>query len=108
MPPVIRNGRPQEHGVHVRFFVVRVLLHMPGPRARPRPVTFADMDTPTRLTVLALVQAGNLVTLPDGCICEGVKEFSNELDAHAHREELARTYPEEDFRVIITSAEPVA
>ena len=95
-----------DHVLHVRYYVVRVLLH-PGAHPRKVPVRFSDMDPITKVSVLAMVQAGDLVTLPDGCIAEGVREHTNEVDAHGDREVHAREYPDEDFRVVLTSAEPL-
>lgn len=89
--------------IGMKYFVVKVILHAP-PGRRPRPVRFSDMDLVTKGTVLLMVQAGELCQLPDGCICEGVKEFRHEEDAHRYRDDQAMRFPSEDFRVAATSA----
>jgi hypothetical protein len=94
----------REEKLALKFFVVRVILHQPS-AARKRPVRYSDMTTPAQLAVLAMVKAGDLCQLPCGAIAEGVKEHTNEVDAHKHREQLASRHPGEDFRVIIETAQ---
>jgi hypothetical protein len=82
------------------FWVVRVLLH-PGPHKRP--AKLAHMDLPAQVATLALVNTGDLGCLPDGCIFEPVEVFSDQLDAHAHREQLQADNSDEDYRVILNT-----
>lgn len=95
-----------DNGFAVRYFLVRVVLVQRGPRTG-KPVRFADMDPATRVAVHMALEAGDLCKLPDGCIAEGVKEFRNEDDAHYHHAQHVASYPGEDFRVILTSAQPL-
>jgi hypothetical protein len=70
------------------------MLHM------GRPVQLSMMSMAAQVTTLALVNTGSLVQLPDGSIAEPVEVFAVETDAHAHREQVRRDNPREDFRVI--------
>lgn len=80
----------------VRFGVVRVLLHYT-----------AQMSLGAEVATRPLIDAGELVQLPDGNIAEyvrlddgGLAEFQNEQDARSHREALRLQKPDEDFRVV--------
>lgn len=82
------------------FWVLRALLHQHG-KARGRPVNLDHCTPASMVAVLALVNTGDYVLLPDGTICEPVEVYVSQVDAEAEREKLALTYPAEDFRVIM-------
>lgn len=92
-----------DNRIDMRVFLVRVILMLPE-RGPARPVRFSDMDIAARVMMHGLLESGAVCKLPDGCFAEGVKEFSNEVDAHAAQAKLQREYPDEAFRVILTSA----
>jgi hypothetical protein len=79
------------------YWVMRVLLHQ-GRKVQ------LDLLTPTsRAEVEVQLGNGKLAQLPDGSIAEPVEVFEEEIPAHAHREQLRRKHPNEDFRVILST-----
>lgn len=83
------------------YWVMRVMLH------QGRKVQLDLLTETSRATVQVEIDRGALALLPDGSIAEPVEVFSDELDAHAHREALRKKHPDEDFRVILNSSVPV-
>ncbi len=82
-------------------WLCRVLLH-PGPlRQRMR---IGDLTPQAHEAVLAKIVAGELGTLPDGCIVEPVSSHPSESDAAAARVRAMHDKPADDWRVVITMA----
>jgi len=85
---------------NVEYWVMRVMLH------QGRRVQLDIMSPGAAIATLALVNTGDLAMLPDGSIAEPMEVFEGvnaELRAHAHREELQKKNPREDYRVILNA-----
>jgi hypothetical protein len=85
---------------------MRVLLHQGhqgviGARAA---IKLSDMMPGHQVATLVSIAAGKFCLLPDGCIAEPAEVFDRQEDAHSHRDQLAREYPSEDFRVVLNSS----
>lgn len=84
-----------------QYIVSRVLLH------EGRTVQLQLLPDGVATSVQAEIDAGGLALLADGSIVEPVEVFSEEPPAHAHRDQLAKRFPDEDFRVVMTVGVPV-
>jgi hypothetical protein len=84
-----------------QYIVSRVLLH------EGRKVQLQMLPDGVASSIQAEVDAGGLALLPDGSIVEPVQVYAEEPPAHEHRDRLAALYPDEDFRVVMTSEMPV-
>jgi len=85
----------------LEFWVMKVLLH-PGPMKRP--MTLRNINDATHAAVMVHVQAGELTTLPDGCIAEPVEQYPTQMEAHAEREKFASDDRVGDYRVVLNSS----
>lgn len=87
--------------MNVEYWVMRVILH------HGRKVQLDLLQPTERAEVTARLDNGALVMMPDASIAEPVEVFSDELEAHAHREAMRKKHPAEDFRVILNGDVPV-
>jgi hypothetical protein len=85
--------------VKAEFWVMHVLVHFDGKRRRQLTLDIAPAP------VVAQVNAGAYVLLPDQCIAEPIEVFEEQRKAEEHREQLVAKYPHEDFRVILNTDE---
>lgn len=83
------------------IWLCRVVLH-PGPVRRQ--LKLSDLTEQSSQAVMAKIIAGELGTLPDGCIVEPVMSYATELDAAAAREKAQADRPDDDWRVVVTMA----
>jgi hypothetical protein len=88
----------------IEYWVMRVMLH-PGPP--PVQLRLEHMSPGAAVATLALLHAGDLALLPDGCICEPVEIFDrmdghDEEKAHELRARLVRDTGA-DYRVILNT-----
>lgn len=83
----------------IEVWLCKVLLH-PGPVRRP--LNVVDLSARSHQATMAKVIAGELGTLPDGCIIEPITAHRTEAEAHAARDAAMAEHPGEDFRVVVT------
>lgn len=82
----------------MEYWVMRVLLH-----EGRGPVQLSLMTPGAYIATMALITAGSLAMLPDGCICEPVEVFDEQEQAHELRARLMRENTGADFRVVISA-----
>lgn len=83
---------------------MRVLLH-PGPMRHE--VKMGDLVPAEKRHVVGLIEAGELLCLPDGCIAEPVEVFDSQESCAVHCEKMKRDDAGSDYRLVITMEVPV-